>query len=114
MRAVTLRKPIITLTEIECILAMRETAKSINERLEILQDIIKIHEQEIIRKLDQGAYVSPCEYVVSVRATEKRFPASTKDIIDKCGKALADENLVDTEETVCRDLLIKKTATELK
>lgn len=114
MKAVTLRKPIITLAEIEIILAMRETAKSNKAQLEILQDIIKIHEQEIIRKLDQGAYVSSCEYIVSVRETEKRFPASIKDIIVNCGKALADENLDDTEESVYRDLLIKKTATELK
>ena len=114
IKAVSLRKPIITLAEIECIVAMRETAKSNKERLEILQDIIKIHEQEIIRKLDQGAYVSSCEYIVSVRETEKRFPARKQDFIDNCGKALADENLDDPEETLCRDLLIKKTATELK
>lgn len=107
MKAVTLRKPIITLAEIESIVAMRETLKSDKERLEILQDIIKIHEQEIIRKLDQGAYVSSCEYVVSVRETEKRFPAWKEYFIENCGKALADENLDDTEETVYRDLLIK-------
>lgn len=107
MKAVTLRKPIITLAEIKSIVAMRETAESFKERLEILQDIIKIHEQEIIRKLDLGAYVSPCEYVVSIRETKKRFSGWKEDFIENCGKALADENLDDTEEKVYRDLLIK-------
>jgi hypothetical protein len=110
MRTGVQRKLIVNQAEIENILAMRETAKSIKQRLEVLQETIKSQEQEVISKLDQGANVSPGEHVLSIRETEKRFPAWKEHFIEACGKTAADEILEGTEAMVYRDLLIKVAA----
>lgn len=107
MKTNALRKPIVTLAEIESIVAMREIAKATKKRLETLQDIIKIHEDEIISKLDQGADVLSHEYLVSVSETSKRFVSWKEVFIDVCGKEAADKALDITVPTTYRNLVIK-------
>lgn len=107
MKVSNLRKPAVTLAEIENIVAMRETAKSIKERLEILQETIKNQEREIINKLDQGADVLSRGLLISVSETNKRFVAWKEVFIDACGKEAADQALEATEPTTYRNLIIK-------
>lgn len=107
MKTSALRKPTVTLAEVENIVATREIAKSIKERLELIQENIKNQEREIISKLDQGADVLARGHLVSVSDISKRFVAWKEVFIDACGKEAADQALEATKPTTYRNLVIK-------
>jgi len=103
-----IKKLVITATEVQEHLALKESIKALNRRIELLTESLDKSEQNLIAKLDFGADPSACGFDLSVRETEKRFPAWKEHFISAQGKAEADRILESTEAKLYRDLIIKK------
>lgn len=103
-----LKKQVITSTEINEYLALKESIAALKRRIETLTKSTDKLEETIVSKLDFGADASTCGFLLSIRQSEKRFPAWKEHFIQTCGKQEADRVLESTEAKVYRDLIIKK------
>lgn len=99
--------PKLTPTEIEKLLAFRETHRALKDRLEAIDKAIKSTEADILAKIDSGADTSACGHHVYVQSTERRFPAWKEHFITFMGKAKADAILEGTTPEIYRKVLIK-------
>lgn len=110
MNSNALNKPVITSTEINEYLALKESISALKRRIEVLTKSTDKLEETIVSKLDFGGDASACGYLLSVRQSEKRFPAWKEHFIQACGKQEADRILESTESKIYRDLVVKKVA----
>ncbi len=101
-----LKKVAVTNTEIEQLLALRETQKELKRRLELIDQSVDSTEQAIISKLDSGANISACGFGLEVKQVERRYPAWKEHFIDLAGKEAADRVLAETDPKVYRNLKI--------
>lgn len=105
-----IKKPIITASDVNEYLALKESIQALKRRIEMLTESLDQSETTLISKLDFGADTSACGFNLSIRETEKRFPAWKEHYIEACGKEAADDILEGTQAKVYRDLVIKKAA----
>lgn len=110
MNSSAVKKLVITSTEINEYLAIQESIAALKRRIETLTKSQDKLEETIISKIDFGADTSTCGFLVSVRHSQKRFPAWREHFIQVCGKEEADRVLECTEAKTYRDLVIKKAA----
>lgn len=110
MNSNAVKKPIISAIEVNEYLAIKESIAALKRRIEILTESLNKSEQNLIAKIDLGANIGSCGFLLSVRETEKRFPAWKEHYIEACGKEKADRILASTEAKLYRDLIVKKAA----
>lgn len=104
------KKPLITVTEVNEYLALKESIQALKRRIELLTESLDHSEANLISKIDFGADANACGFNLSVRESEKRFPAWKEHFIAKCGKVAADRILESTDAKLYRDLIVKKAA----
>ncbi len=102
----TLSKVVVTNIEIEQLLALKETQKELNRRLELIEQSVQSTEDTIISKIDSGADLSSCGFGIEVKEVERRYPAWKEHFIELAGKDTADRILAETEPKVYRNLRI--------
>lgn len=105
-----IKKQIISLTEVNEYLALKESIQALKRRIELLTEGLDQSEKNIIAKLDLGANSFNCGLELTIRESQKRFPAWKEHFLAKCGKEAADEILSNTEPKIYRDLIIKRVA----
>jgi hypothetical protein len=110
MNSNAVKKPVVRVTKINEYLALKESIAALKRRTETLVKLADQAEEIIVSKLDFGADFSASGFLLSVRQTEKRFPAWKEHFIEACGKQDADRVLESTEAKLYRDLVIKKAA----
>lgn len=110
MKSNAVTKPVITATEVNEFLAMKESIAALKRRIELLTKSVNQTEENLIAKIDLGANAAACGFLLSVRDSEKRFPAWKEHYISACGKEAADRILESTEAKLYRDLIFKKAA----
>lgn len=93
--------------KVEQILAMRETRKALQERLELVEKALSTAEDEIIGLIELGADVASAGYALSVNESQRRYPAWKEHFISFMGKAKADDILEATPATIYKKLVIK-------
>lgn len=101
------RKPSIAPSEVDKILAMRETQKALKDRLAFMEEAVKRAEAELIAAIDSGADTSLLGCQVSVESIERRYPAWKEHFISRLGKAETDAVMESTAPTMHRKLVIK-------
>ncbi len=69
----TALKLVVTDTQVQGLLAMRESLDSLKKRYELLENSVKAQEQEIIALVEAGATVNS-SHELRIRATERRYP----------------------------------------
>lgn len=94
-------------SQIEQILALRESRKALADRLELIEKSLSEAETQIIFAIDSGANVANAGYAVSISETERRYPKWKEEFISVAGKAAADKVLEATPANVYRKLIIK-------
>jgi len=94
-------------TDIEQLLAMRETQRSMRERLALIDESISGLENEVLTAIDLGADLRNLKYAVSVQTTERRYPSWKEHFISRLGKSEADSVLELTAPVTHRKLVIK-------
>lgn len=108
MKSNAVKKPVISTIEVNEYLAMRESIAALKRRIELLTESLDQSEQNLIAKIDLGANTDACGFLLSVRESEKRFPAWKEHYIEACGQEKAERILKSTEPKLYRDLVIKK------
>lgn len=103
----TLTQPVLNPVDIEKLLAMRETQKSLKQRLALIEEAISQAECLIISSIDAGADLSRCGYSVEIQESSWHYPAWKEHFISRLGKEAADAVLDCTAPTVHRLLVIR-------
>ncbi len=103
----SLPRAAVTNLEIEQLIAMRETQKSLKDRLALMDQSIDQLSEKLIGLVDSGADLSQCGYHVSIQTSERRYPAWKEHFISRLGKADADDILEATTPVIHRKLVIK-------
>lgn len=94
-------------TDLEQLIAMRETQRSLKDRLELMDKAISEIEGRIIAQIDSGADFSRFGYSIAIQESSRRFPAWKEHFIGRLGKAEADAVLEATPATIYRKLVIR-------
>jgi hypothetical protein len=102
-----LKQSAVTPNQIEQLIAMRETQRSLKERLTLMDDAIHTAQEAILGALDAGADLSYCPYSLSIQVQERRYPKWRDEFVSRLGKTEADQILANTTATVYRKLVIK-------
>jgi hypothetical protein len=101
-----LKKMVITDTEIQSILAMRESLDSMKKRYELLEDSVIASEQDVIAKLEAGAEVLTDKELI-VRTLERRYPSWKSYYVELAGAEAAERVLAETTPTIYKALIVK-------
>lgn len=99
--------PTVEKSEIEKVLALRESRKALADRLQLIEAALSESENEIIAQIDAGADLSQTGYAISINESERRFPRWKEEFISIAGKPAADRVLEATPATVYRRLVVK-------
>lgn len=99
--------PIDLSPEVHKFIALRESADSLKERLVFLEQSMKEIEICLIGHVDSGEDLLHCEFELSVRNAERRYPAWKEHFISRLGKIEADEVLAATSPPIHRKIIIK-------
>lgn len=93
---------------LEKILAMREAAKMLKERLATVENSLDQAEQEIMEAVDAGADFSALGYEVAIQESSRRYPKWKEEFLSRLGKSAADAVTESTPATIYRKLVITK------
>ena len=105
-----LLKPVLSQSEVDQYLSLKETQDALKKRLTLIEDALTAVETSIIEQIEGGIDTSRCGYLVSVKTVERRYPAWKEHFINHIGKAVADKILEQTEPKIYRNLLVKDAA----
>lgn len=109
MSSTALKTQGINSMELEGLLAMKKQLKTLQGKMERIQEAIKCKEADLINLVDGGA-ASPAGFTLSIREFEKRYPAWKEHYISLTSQEQAEAILKQTEPTLYRNLVIKKVA----
>lgn len=94
-------------SQIEQLLAMRETQKGLKERLNLMAEAVEKAENVLIDQVIAGADLSACGFEVCVQEIVRRYPAWKEHFIGKLGKSEADVVMENTTPVIHRKLVVK-------
>lgn len=106
MKAAKMTRPQIKRQSVEELIALKETKDALIARIEKLDELLANAERSLISLIDQGADASQAGYTLSVRTTERRYPAWKEHFIQHLGQEAARNVLENTEPRVYRSLVV--------
>lgn len=101
-----LKRSIVTRTQIQSLLAMRESLDAMKKRYDLLENSVKATEQEIIAQIESGIEVDS-DYDLQIRTSERRYPAWKSYFVEVAGAAAAERVLAETLPTIYKTLIVK-------
>lgn len=106
-KASQLSASILEKSDIEKVLALRESRKALADRLELIEKALDEAEEQVIGQVVAGVDLSRTGYAISISETERRFPKWKEHLIEIAGKAEADRIISETPATIYRKLIVK-------
>lgn len=101
------RVEVLRTSQVENLLAMKETQKALRDRLAIMDQAIEKQESEIVGMLERGCDASRCGYLIAIDEVSRRYPKWKEEFISRMGKPAADAVLAATPATVSKRLVVK-------
>ena len=93
--------------EVNAILSKRAAEKKLKQFLERMQEELKVEEQNLIDKIDEGADLRYCSYSLDIKETFRRYPAWKEHFVELAGKEAADRVTEETEPKRYRSIVIE-------
>lgn len=98
---------LITNADIERILALREAKDGLKRRIELIEGSLREAEAALVLALETQPELIYGDYTLSVKVTEKRYPAWKEHFLTHAGKERADRILLETAPRIYKSLIIK-------
>jgi hypothetical protein len=92
-------------TEFDEIVALRESYCALSRRVELHEAHIRAKGEAVIKRLENGAIVNAA-CAVSIRVTQRRYPAWKSHFVEVCGAQAADRVQQETPPTLYKKLVI--------
>ena len=99
--------PGVSATEVERLLATRETYQALKKRLDAIAASVEELESEIISQLEAGVDFASLGYHVRIQETTRRYPAWKEHFLSRVGKIEADAVLKATPPTIHKKLIVE-------